>query len=74
MKKKQKIVTIALLIIGLIVASGVYVLSQSKDRCNTKGRRPDNCVPANNRCTPPGDPREEGINCGKAEYYEPGLR
>ena len=67
MKKKQKVIAIGLLALVLIIASIAYLINRPSDRCTSKDREQNNCVPAG-RCTPLGDPREVGIDCQLKNY------
>jgi hypothetical protein len=69
MKKKNKILLVITLILILVFAAAAYTINQSNE-CDTTGVRPKDCIPANNRCTPPGDPREAVIDCIEFRYYE----
>jgi hypothetical protein len=70
MKHKQKLTTLGLIILALIIGGAVYYAANRSNRCDTSGIRPNDCIPANNRCTPPGDPREATIDCAEFRYYQ----
>ena len=63
---------IGLVVLALITGTVFYVAnrSSSSNGCDTIGVRPKTCVPANNRCTPPGDSREATVDCAEFRYYE----
>lgn len=64
--KKQKLIIIALLTI-ILTAIAMYFINAPSDRCTSKDRRQNNCVPAG-RCTPLGDPLEEVTDCRIKDY------
>lgn len=68
MKTYKKLLALAVAI-ALVIAASVYAMSRSPD-CNTNEVRASECVPANNRCTPPGDPRESVVDCAQFKYYQ----
>lgn len=45
--------------------------NKTNNDCDTNGVRPATCIPANNRCLPPGDPREATVDCLELRYYQP---
>jgi hypothetical protein len=67
MKKKQRIIVIALLVVAIVAGPAIYFMRQPSDKCTEKDRQQNNCVPAG-RCTPPGDPREATIDCELKNY------
>jgi hypothetical protein len=69
MKHKSKIIVAAIIALVLVIAASFYAINRTT-RCDTDGERPSDCVPANNRCTPPGDAREAVIDCAEFKYYE----
>ena len=68
MNKKQVIV-VSVVGLVLMVASATYFVARSSN-CDTNGIRPASCRPANNRCLPPGDTREAGVDCAEFKYYK----
>ncbi len=69
MKKKQKIILVGLLILVLVISSAAYLVNRSSS-CYAAGVRSSDCKPPNNRCFPPGDPREAVVDCAEFKYYE----
>lgn len=76
MKKKQRFIVGALIILVVMIALTAFVSrhqnNQSLDidplpKCSQKDREQNNCVPTG-RCTPPGDPREATIDCDLKNY------
>ena len=53
---------------ALLVFGGTYYFSTHKsDKCTAADRALNNCVPAGS-CTPPGDPREDTVDCMTYDY------
>jgi hypothetical protein len=69
MKRKQTVIAVGLLLVMLLTVMAVYAVNRA-NRCDTNGVRPSECIPTNNRCTPPGDRREAMVDCPKPLYYE----
>ncbi len=67
MRKKQKLLVVAIVIIAVVAGLAFYFVRQPSDRCTSQDRGQNNCVPAG-RCTPPGDPREATIDCQVKDY------
>lgn len=67
-KTHKKLLALAVAI-AMVIAASVYAMGRSP-HCNTNEARARECVPANNRCTPPGDPRESLVDCAQFKYYQ----
>lgn len=54
-------------VILLLLAALLYFFRPPSDACTQHDRVINNCVPAS-RCTPPGDPLEQVVDCNIKDY------